>query len=72
MNTIKMTRDPNSYPVPHAADVHPAEVENYRKHGWVIAGSGKAAPVAEPVEIEIEAADVEEAEADKPKRRPRK
>lgn len=31
---IKMTRDPELYPAPHEADVHPDEVENYRAGGF--------------------------------------
>jgi hypothetical protein len=32
--TVKMKRDPDAFPAPHVADVHPAEVENYRAGGW--------------------------------------
>ena len=35
--TIRMTRDPAFYPAPHSADVHPDEVENYRKGGFAVA-----------------------------------
>lgn len=31
---VKMKRDPEIYPEPHTADVHPDEVENYRPGGW--------------------------------------
>jgi hypothetical protein len=31
-----MVRDPNQYPAPHAADVHPDEVDNYRAGGWLL------------------------------------
>lgn len=31
---IRMTREPGLYPEPHAADVHPSEVESYRAGGW--------------------------------------
>lgn len=31
---VKMARDPEIYPDPHTADVHPDEVENYRKGGF--------------------------------------
>lgn len=47
MSTIKMVRDAEQYPAPHAADVHPEEVENYRLGGFVPAdpldhdGNGK-------------------------------
>lgn len=34
MALIKMTRDPETYPEPHSADVHADEVENYRVGGW--------------------------------------
>lgn len=33
--TVRMVRDAEKYPVPHEADVHPAEVENYASGGWV-------------------------------------
>lgn len=33
--TIRMKRDPELYPAPHAADVHPSEVDNYRAGGWM-------------------------------------
>lgn len=33
-DTIHMKRDPEVYPAPHEADVHPDEVENYRVGGW--------------------------------------
>lgn len=32
--TIKMTRSAD-HPAPHCADVHPAEVENYRTAGFM-------------------------------------
>ncbi len=35
MHTIKMKRDPEAFPAPHFADVHPDEVENYRAGGFV-------------------------------------
>lgn len=31
---VRMKRDPDTYPEPHTADVHPAEVENYRAGGF--------------------------------------
>lgn len=33
-DSVKMVRDPESYPAPHVARVHPDEVENYRSGGW--------------------------------------
>lgn len=33
--TVKMTRDPKTYPAPHTADVHPDEVGNFALGGWV-------------------------------------
>lgn len=33
VKTVKMTRDKEG-PEPHAADVHPDEVENYAAAGW--------------------------------------
>lgn len=33
---VKMTRDPGQFPPPHAADVHPAEVDNYAQGGWTV------------------------------------
>lgn len=35
---VKMVRDPEAYPEPHTADVHPDEVENYRVGGFVEEG----------------------------------
>lgn len=32
---VKMTRDPEFYPAPHSADVHPDEVGNYAAAGWI-------------------------------------
>lgn len=32
---VPMVRDAAQWPAPHAADVHPGEVENYRAGGWV-------------------------------------
>jgi hypothetical protein len=32
---VRMQRDPDSYPAPHRADVHPDEVTNYAAGGWV-------------------------------------
>lgn len=40
---VKMTRDPARYPAPHAADVHPAEVDNYAAGGWVKHGADRPA-----------------------------
>lgn len=34
-STVAMTRHPEMYPAPHAADVHVDEVDNWAKHGWV-------------------------------------
>lgn len=31
---VEMVRDPEMYPEPHTAQVHPAEVDNYRAGGW--------------------------------------
>lgn len=31
-----MVRDPEQYPEPHSAQVHPDEVDNYRPGGWEI------------------------------------
>lgn len=33
---VQMVRDPEIYPEPHSAQVHPDEVENYRPGGWEI------------------------------------
>ena len=35
MSTIHMTRNPDEYPEPHSAEVHPEEVENYRTAGFL-------------------------------------
>lgn len=32
--TVQMVRDAAQFPKPHTADVHPAEVDNYRAAGW--------------------------------------
>lgn len=32
---VAMVRDPESYPAPHEAQVHPDEVKNYYLGGWV-------------------------------------
>lgn len=32
---IKMQRDPEVFPAPYSADVHPDEVDNYRLGGFV-------------------------------------
>lgn len=38
VETVSMVRDAEQYPDgPHAADVHPEEVENYRAGGWTVA-----------------------------------
>ena len=37
MSHVLMVRDPEQYPAPHTAEVHPAEVENYAVGGWVVA-----------------------------------
>lgn len=34
VQTVAMVRDAEQFPRPHTADVHPAEVENYRRTGW--------------------------------------
>lgn len=34
---VKMTRDPELYPAPHEANVHPKEVSNFARGGWEIA-----------------------------------
>jgi hypothetical protein len=34
---VKMKRDPEQFPAPHSADVHPAEVDNYRAGGFEVA-----------------------------------
>lgn len=31
---VQMVRDPATYPAPHTATVHPAEVQNYALGGW--------------------------------------
>jgi hypothetical protein len=31
---VRMVRDPEAYPAPHEAQVHPDEVNNYRPGGW--------------------------------------
>lgn len=33
---VKMTRDPEQYPAPHEANVHPKEVSNFARGGWEI------------------------------------
>lgn len=34
---VPMVRDPEQFPEgPHAADVHPDEVENYKPAGWTV------------------------------------
>lgn len=40
--TVAMTRDPEQFPAPHRADVHPDEVENFAAGGWVV--SAQPAP----------------------------
>lgn len=32
--TVRMVRDAELFPAPHCADVHPAEVENFKAGGW--------------------------------------
>lgn len=32
--TVRMVRDAEHYPAPHSADVHRAEVENFKAGGW--------------------------------------
>ncbi len=32
---VRMVRDASQYPAPHAIDVNPAEVGNYKPGGWV-------------------------------------
>lgn len=34
---VRMVRRADQYPAPHAADVHPAEIENYKAGGWTVA-----------------------------------
>lgn len=34
--TVAMVRDSATNPKPHAADVHPDEVENYKAGGWMV------------------------------------
>lgn len=36
--TVAMVRDPEQYPPPHAADVHPDEVANFAAAGWLVGG----------------------------------
>ena len=36
VKTVPMVRDSATNPKPHAADVHPDEVENYRAAGWML------------------------------------
>lgn len=31
---VRMVRDAEQFPEPHRADVHPAEVENFKAGGW--------------------------------------
>ena len=33
---VKMHREPEQFPAPHSADVHPAEVETYGAAGWIV------------------------------------
>lgn len=40
---VKMVRDQDAHPKPHLADVHPDEVANYARAGWVVA-TVEAAP----------------------------
>lgn len=38
VETVKMVRDAEQYPEgPHAAEVHPDEVDNFKAGGWVVA-----------------------------------
>lgn len=37
VRTVRMVRHPDTNPPPYSADVHPAEVANYAKHGWRLA-----------------------------------
>jgi hypothetical protein len=32
---VKMKRDPKEYTAPHSADVHPDELSNFARGGWV-------------------------------------
>lgn len=34
---VRMKRDPEQFPAPHSADVHPNEVANYAAAGWQFA-----------------------------------
>ncbi len=34
---VRMTRDCEKFAAPHVADVHPAELENDKRGGWVVA-----------------------------------
>lgn len=36
-STVAMVRNAEQYPAPHTADVHVDEVENWAKHGWLLA-----------------------------------
>jgi hypothetical protein len=35
IDTVAMKRDPDMFPAPHTADVHPDEVENWKLADWV-------------------------------------
>jgi hypothetical protein len=37
VQTVKMKRDPEFFPAPHTADVHPDEVDHWKKRDWFVA-----------------------------------
>lgn len=50
--TVRMVRPPDHAP-PHTADVHPAEVENYRLGGWEPADQPMAAREPDAASVTI-------------------
>jgi hypothetical protein len=42
LQLVPMVRDGSHFPEPHTADVHPDEVDNYLRGGWVVAAQGDA------------------------------
>lgn len=47
---VRMVRHADTNPAPHAADVHPDEVQNYRSGGWTVA-EGKTPEASDEVAI---------------------
>jgi hypothetical protein len=41
--TVPMHRNPEQFPAPHQANVHPAEVQGWQAHGWRITEPAKSA-----------------------------